>query len=270
MNTFCRYVLELIILCSTLGMANTFYNEGLIICLITSILIVAYYVYRIYYKAYSFDFWGDVTSISKKPNKSIFSSFDTWDYSGYNDNSYNVTYTEYRKFDAEKEVQKEIKVNSNENKIEILETVTKEVVRPMTTKVSPRLITKADKKETKEEKIVINPKEFNKELIMMVNDENVSAEVRKVYDAIIKTMKNKNFATSKICTLLSAFTYVDIIDKNIVIYVNKRQIDETTLESLKTKIVENINEMLSVKCQVMFYDIKYMSVFDYFNKCNQV
>ena len=104
----------------------------------------------------------------------------------------------------------------------------------------------------------------------MVNEEKVSKDVTKVYDAIIKAMKEKNFATSKICTLLTAFTYVDIIDKTVVIYVNNRQIDGAILEALKRKIIPNVRENISNDINVTFSDLKYLSVFDYFNKLNQL
>ena len=271
MNTFCRYILDIIIFCSSIGMINKFYNDENIICTISTLLIIGYYIYRIYYKAYAFDFWDNTNYSStykpKKSNKSLFSNFEEYDYNVYNNDK---TVYVYNYDDGKEEVQKNIKTNSNDNKIEIVETTTKEFVRPKPKYTSSRLITKASEKETKDEKVVINPSEFNKELIMMVNDEKVSKDVTKVYDAIIKAMKEKNFATSKICTLLTAFTYVDIIDKTVVIYVNNRQIDGAILEALKRKIIPNVRENISNDINVTFSDLKYLSVFDYFNKLNQL
>lgn len=267
MNTFCRYILDLIIFCSSIGMVNKFYGDDNIICTASTLLIIGYYIYRIYYKAYAFDFWGEsntpTTYKPKKNNKSLFLNYDIYD----NDKALYV----YGYHDEKEEIQKAIKANSNENKIEIIETTTKEIVRPKSKFTSSsRLVTKANKKETKDEKVVINPSEFNKELIMVVNSEKVSKDVTKVYDAIIKAMKEKNFATSKICTLLTAFTYVDIIDKSVVIYVNKRQIDELIFETLEKKIITNIKEDLSNDMDITFSELKYLSAFDYFNKLNQL
>lgn len=275
MNAFCRYILDLIIFCGSVGMINKFYNDENIICTISILSIIGYYIYRIYYKAYAFDFWDNTSTASTykhKKKKGLFDSYDVYD-SWYftNNNSHTImVYGNY--FDEKEEIQKNIKTNSNENKIEVVETTQKKVVRANPIfMVSKKAVTKDDKNETKnDEKVVINPSEFNKELIMMVNDDKISKDITKVYDAIIKAMKDKNFATSKICTLLTAFAYVDIVDKNVVIYVNNRQIEGSILEALKRNIIPNIRENISIDMNVTFSDLKYLSAFDYFNKLNQL
>jgi uncharacterized protein YlbG (UPF0298 family) len=163
-----------------------------------------------------------------------------------------------------------------EDKIEILETITKEVERPIVedkfTK-STRVVKKLNKdKKTeepkKEEKITINTSEFNQDLIMLVNSSKISKDVGMLYDCIIKALKDLKYPSSAIGGILSAFPYVDFVGNQAIIYINKRQMEGVTLSKIKRHIITNINEKFNNEVKTTFEDMKYMSVLDYFAKTN--
>jgi uncharacterized protein YlbG (UPF0298 family) len=159
-------------------------------------------------------------------------------------------------------------------KIEIIETTTKEVVRPIVEENTFTLTTRAikksnkDKKEKKEDSASINPSEFNQNLIMLVNSAKMSKDVGFIYDCIIKALKDLKYSTSSIANILQAFPYVDFVGNNAIIYINKRQVEGIVLSKIKRHIITNISEKFNNEVSTTFEEMKYMSVLDYFAKTN--
>lgn len=154
MNIFYRFFIKLIMFSTLISMINIFFNNSCYLCLICSLCIMAYLFYELIDKLYGFDSWGDVSF-----SNDTFVVYGT-NNSNNNTNYYNTKTYETSKKDIVNDIASSIKLNTN--KIEIIETTQKEVVRPIK-KVSPRLITKETKKETiVDDKITINPKEFNR------------------------------------------------------------------------------------------------------------
>lgn len=278
MNTVYRYIIKLIIFFTTFSMVSAFYNESCYFCLICALAIIVYSTYRIIDKILKFDLWGDTIASRSTDEFVVYGNKK----SGYYNNTYesnsnhNIFFEGKNKYcDDIKDIASKFKVN--EDKIEIVETTVKEVIRPIT-KVNPMFETKANKKEKKmittnkvdDNKPVINPSEFNKDVIMLVNDNKLSKDVSNIYDCIISALKDCNLATSAICMILQAFQYIDLFNNQAIIYVNERQIEGVVLSKVKRKIITNINEKFNNNIKTVFTDLKYISVFDYFNKNNEV
>lgn len=275
-----RWLLKIFLFFSFIGMFNIFLEEECIFALICTTCVIGYMIYRLCDLIYNFDTWGD---ISKR--YSIKDSFNIWNdnYDYLNDKNHitvdgSKSYTYYDRYSLSKTEMSELVNNFKvkEDKIEILETITKEVERPIVedkfTK-STRVVKKLNKdKKTeepkKEEKITINTSEFNQDLIMLVNSSKISKDVGMLYDCIIKALKDLKYPSSAIGGILSAFPYVDFVGNQAIIYINKRQMEGVTLSKIKRYIITNINEKFNNEVKTTFENMKYMSVLDYFAKTN--
>lgn len=106
---------------------------------------------------------------------------------------------------------------------------------------------------------------------MLVNDDKLSENYCMIYNAIIGALKeSKVYSTSQISNILQAFPYIDLVDNNVIIYVNDRQLEGVLLTKIKRIIITSLNEKFKNKMKISFGDMKYMSVFDYFTKNNEL
>ena len=268
MNTFYRYIIKGIVFFTTFGMVSEFYYNSCYFCLICALAIICYSTYRVIDKILKFDDWGD-TIVTRSTDDFVVYGNKQYEY--YNDSESRRNTFFAKEVDSVKDIVSKLKVN--ENKVEILETTVKEVVRPIT-KVDAMFATKADKKENKsltkidENKPIIKPSEFNKDVIMLVNDSKVTKEVSTIYDCIISALKDCHMPTSSICVILQAFQYIDLFGNQCIIYVNEKQMEGIVLSKIKRKIITNINGKFNNEIKTVFNELKYVSVFDYFNKNN--
>ena len=269
MNTVYRILIKTIIFLTTCNMVGTLFDKGCYFTFGCALLVICFYVYEFIDSILKFDNWGD----SMIPNDNGFVVYGNKTNYHHNTNNTTVSYpSRFFKDDGIENIVKKFKVR--EDKIEVVDTTVKEVKRPIK-KVETALTTKADKKKNKYEEVdfnkpTINPSEFNKELIMLVNDEKVNKNTCAIYDCIIGALKETNAATSMICTILQAIPYIDICNNQVIIYVNEKQIEGITLSKIKRKIITNINDKFENKFKTSFSELKYVSVFDYFNKNNAV
>ena len=272
-----RWIFKIILFFTLIGMFNIFLENECILALICTSSILLYMIYRLCKLIYEYDSWGDVTSRYKISNPFTI-GFDNANYLNNDKNIFvngsNKTYNYYDRDKLSKDEMKELLDNfkKKENKIEIIETINKEVIRPIVKEEnnftsSKRLIKKEKKKE---EKITINPSEFNQDLIMLVNSEKLSKDVTTIYDCIISALKELKHSTSSIANILTAFPYIDFVGNQAVIYTNTRQHEGLVLSKIKRYIIKNINEKFKNEIKTTFEDLKYVSVLDYFAKNNAV
>lgn len=281
MSTFFRFCYEAIIYFSCFGMASVFFIHDCTIAFIFTLLIIAYFTYRAYIRIVDFDFWGIETNPNNKTKgkKLAWEEWEGWYAPKDKKHSKTIIYGGSIGLSTSEmdELKKTLKLNAND--IQLVETVkvapkTKdkiiEVFKPKTKSTVEVIQTKADKKEHKDDKVSINPNDYNKELIMLINDDKLSKNVTIVYDCIISALKGCNLSTSNICGILQGFPYVDFVNDTAIIYINERSLEGVVVSKIKRKIITNINERFENKVKTSFQDMKYLSVFDYFVKTNAV
>lgn len=261
-----KWIFKGIIFFSLMGMIDILFNGNCYFSGICAVSVIVYMSYRLVKKLLEFDAWGDI-------NNPLKISYDNYEYlNSYEPNNNIVVYgsgSSYKKEDQVKELAEQFKLR--EGKIEVIETITKEIKRPLidvSGMITPKPSSKKIVKKKEEETISIDPNEFNKELIMLVNDDKLSKDVMIVYDCIIKALKDCKYPSSMICTILQAFPYIDLCGNQVMIYINNRQIEGIVISKLKRKIITNINEKFENNLQTVFKDLKYYSVLDYFAKNN--
>lgn len=261
-----RWIYKGIIFFSLFGIVNILYNEECFFALICAILLIVYMSYRAVKAYYDFEFWDD-TYIPNRLNI----DYDNYEYINYsNPSKHVITYGKTYNTNEINDIVKNIKPKID--KIEILETTHKTVNRPLTKK-DKLFTTKADKKinkskTDKNDNVVINPSEFNKDLIMLVNDNKLSKDICTIYDCIINSLKECNLPSSQICCILQGLPYIDLCGTDVIIYVNEKQLEGFVLSKIKRKIITKIKEKFEDKLTTKFENLKYISVFDYFNKNN--
>ena len=131
---------------------------------------------------------------------------------------------------------------------------------------------KSIKKETKFEEsknIVKKEKKSNettRDFFIVKNELGVSKEKNSVYTLIIQVLKKHKYSTSKICRLLHAMTYINVTTSTVTIYTNERQLDNCDIIP-KKEIIETFKKN---GINVNFVKLKYVNIFDYFVKTNEV
>ena len=267
-----RWIYKGLIFFSLLGICNVLFEKECYFSAICCVSVITYMGYRLLNLIFDISFWNDAVS-----NPNTYSiGYDNYEYLNYapNNGKHITVYgTKHKEFDI-KDITDNIKLRKD--KIEILETTTKEIIRPIVKveekdtfiKTSRRVVKKVS--EEKVDNPTINPDEFNKDLIMLVNDSKLSKDVVSIYDCIIKALKECKYPSSMICTILQAFPYIDLCGKQVMIYINKRQIEGVVLSKIKRNIITHINEKFNNEIKTVFEEMKYFSVFDYFAKMNTV
>lgn len=285
-----KTILKIVIMIMSVSMIESFLDKEFYTCSFLSLLLFLTILYELLIKIISVA--NCEFTIDEPCN--VYNKVSDYELDYLNGNGYNIPY-EHRPYVPTNntivtyndktidELISERKVK--EKKITVLSKVdapTKDKPKGFVNKIIGNLFNTDDNKEVKEEKKEEKPKETKAvakktvetkssetkaNYIIFRNEKGVNKSKTSVYNDLITLLKDKKYSTSKICRMLQAMPYINILSKTIIIYTNERQLDTTDIIP-KKEIIEHFKNKHGLKVQ--FIKINSVSIFDYYVKTDLV